>query len=311
MEYMNKTITHKHWIYMLLIPFWGIIAGACSENIEPYEPGDGQGAYVNFYHAMEAIRQGAAADSLYRDNMIYINDSIKGSMFNRVSSPRFEYSPQDDVSQYPLTITGSPYVNDYVSNWYMDRRVDVYWLPLMAGDYRFIFTSRDKTFLKEDVVPLAPKSLNTLYITESPETEDAYAIVNVPVEVTGVPGKTKVNVVNLSPDLGKISVSWVGAGNETSLMGENIGFGQYTRFAELDTADAAAGVFHIQVGKQGGGTLRSHSLPASPGGVYTVVLQGFSESAERRIKKSNDAYSTVNVSPNLRLTQRRLYWEGQ
>jgi len=90
MNNKTKQQSHKLWIYILLILVLEFIGGSCTESVEPILPADGNVAYINFYNAIEAIRQ-SRSSSLAYDNMIYINDSVHNEVFHNFpefSKPR-------------------------------------------------------------------------------------------------------------------------------------------------------------------------------------------------------------------------------
>ncbi len=276
---------------------------ACSEQFEPYVPGNGQEAYFNFYNASEAAYQGDHT----KGNMIYINDSVKTDLFP-YAYPQFSDN-RFDSRQFPKSVTST--VTFQNIPW--SGNSDVYWmgLPATEGPYRFIFTSVNKTYLEEISLSPAPKSFYCLYLTESPEANDAYTVVDVPVELEGVEGKVKIQVVNLSPDFGAVEVVLADDENnevETGLP-KALGFGQYSPYAEIDTANANKYGQLVCKFRQSGEEefLLTAVVEAVPGSNYTLVLKGFINETERYIKTSNEEYARVRVFPDPRVHTRRVY----
>ncbi|WP_257668715.1 hypothetical protein [Parapedobacter tibetensis] len=291
----------------------GMMAGlftACEENLTDALPANGNVAYVNFVNAGEAFLYGLD-DTLYRDNRLYITDSVNNAPFDKyngkVSYPAaFNYEPKLDIRQYPRHFTGVPGVVDN------SARGDVYWLPVHAGDYRFIFTSRDRTYLHTQNIPLSKQTYQVLYLVESPEADDAYTVVEVPIERKDrVEGHVTVQFVNLSPDAGEVEAYRVDAdGNELATATDTpLAFGEYSS-AELATAgtqDTYNGIL-IRFRRPGGEDVQSVAVPANNGAVYTVLLRGFAEQTERKIKKDNETTVSVTVLPDLRTSIRRVFY---
>lgn len=277
-----------------------ILLGACKKEIDTYIPGNGQEAYVNFYNSSEIIHQSSKIN-LAENNMIYINDSVKNEFFQReffqfsnlrLGNRQFPkmYSNWPDVWGGPGQIAGN----------------QVYWQPMPPADfYRFIFTSVNKVFLKEITTPLSPKSFTTLYMVESPESEDAYTIVKVPVEPKGVKGKVKIQVVNLATDWGPIDVVMMD-GKENVLntnLPQNLGFGKYSVYTELDTQDANEYKQLVLKIRQHGSenfTLIT-TIDAIPESTYTLVVKGFANETMRSIKTTNSENFRMQIVPNLRV----------
>ena len=277
---------------------------SCSENVADIIPGNGNDTYINFYNAIEAARQGLATDSLGYYNMIYVNDSVPNAVFKKF--PQFSDAGSDDKRQYPYHFTGTDYVTDIAGGF-----GDVFWMPIAEGKYKFIYTSRFKTFLKDTAVVLTRKTYTTQYITESPESNSAYTIVTVPVEPKAVQGKVRVQIVNLATDLGAIDVYQVDDNGKelTSTLPTNLSFGAYSPYAELDTAGANKNNKLVLKFRKNGESTASltTTVPAISGSTYTLLVQGFINETVRRIKKSNTGYISVDVMPDLRVNSRRMY----
>lgn len=302
-----KTIRVHHLLIGIVACCHMGIFTACEENYAPDVPGNGQEAYVNFYHAAEAVIQGAFPDgtSLLENNMVYINDSLENEHFPGRFPQFSRLAMRADGRQYPDDISAGRSL--------YSGGGEVFWLPLAPREtpHRFIFTSVNKVFLQETDLQLAPRSFTTLYLAESPETESSYTIVNVPVELEGIDGKVKLQVVNLSPDWGAIDAVLMDKdGNETdSALPLNVGFGEYGAYAEIDTAMAnKQHQLVVKFRKSGESSfLLSTAIETSSGSNYTLVIKGFVDAATRSVKIGDNQNLMVEVSPNLRVHKRRMY----
>lgn len=298
------------WTWLLLAPFRGLGAGlligiglaSCSESVDSIIPADGNIAYINFFNLSEVIRQ-STDYTLSHGNMVYVNDSVPNGNFKNF--PQFAEGNSDDVRAYPRHFTGTDVVVDYVSS-------GVYWMPIAADSYKFIFTSAGKVFLKDTTVTLAPDTYTTQYLVESPKADSAYTIVNVPVEPKAVEGKVRVQVVNLATDLGPVDVVQADdAGNEVaSDLPQNLGFGSYNaQYTELDVATAGSNNRLLLKFRKSGNSedLQTFALTATSGSTYTLVLRGFEKSAVRRMKIGENQYATEEITPALRVLSLRTY----
>lgn len=283
----------------------GTISG-CEKEITPYVPGHGEESYVNFYNAVEAIAQDES-QNLSIDNMIYINDSVK----NEYLQPAFSKftSTVKDGRQFPHTFTSNYLHNIWAGNIFSGN---VYWLPLPAQDfYRFIFTSANKSFLKDITLSIAPKSFTTLYLTESPHADNEYAIIAVPVSPVRKVGKVQIQVVNLATDWGNIdAVLTDRKGNEIpTALPSNLGFGKYSDFIEVDPTYADEyNQLVIKFRKHGESRFTlTTAISAIPGRAYSIVTKGFANEALRYIKKSDNQDVSVKIIPSLRVHNRIIY----
>lgn len=296
--------TKKSIIYITNCWLIGFVFSACTENFDSIVPSGGNDAYINFYNAMEVALQSTAADSLAFDNYIYVNDSVPGAQFKNF--PQFSQSFTDDGRQYPSQFTGVPLVTDIAGG-----SGGVYWMPVIADTYKFIFTSRNKVFLKDTTITLTPKTYTVQYITESPVSDSAYTIVTAPVELKGTKGKTRVQVVNLATDWGPIDVYQVDTDDNEMATGlpQNLSFGKHGDYAELDVKSANNyNKLVLKFRKHGEtGARVTVSLPALSGSSYTLVVQGFTGEAKRYIKKNNTGYLAIDIAPNPRVNIRRVF----
>lgn len=287
---------------------------SCEENMEPALPADGEIAYVNFVNLGEAFLYGVN-DTLYRDNRLYINDSINNPPYDKYNN-RSRYpivfttegiSKPELIRQYPTTVTGISSVQDNSGGG------GVHFLPMHAGDYRFIYTSRDRTYLHTANETLQKNSYNMLYLVESPDTDAAYTVISVAVEMKErIKDKVTVLFVNLSPDAGEVEAYRVdAAGNEIAAdLPAPLSFGHYAP-AELSlegTEDTHNSILLRFRHPGAGDELQAVAVPAEKGAVYTLLLRGFTQLTERKIKKDNENYAEVTIFSDLRCTLRRVFY---
>lgn len=292
---MRKKMNSMYWMAGLLL-----CLAACQK--EEVITGNGRDTYINFYNASEVLQQYGAYSG---ENLIIINDTLPG-----VKQPRF--SASDDFRQFPSHFTGSELVVDVIYPPAGATYNVVYWMPLIADASRFIYTSVNKTYLRDTVLNLLPKTFTTQYLVESPEADDAYRILTVPVERKGTSGKVRIQMLNLSPDLGPLEVFQTDQdGNRVNTnLPTGLSFGQYSPYAELDTAGASAtfGRLTLKFSKSGSDEVfLSQAIDAISNSSYIIVFQGFEQETSRRIKISNHQYEQVTVAPNLRVNVRRVY----
>lgn len=283
---------------------------SCSENIEPDLPVDGNIAYVNFVNLGEAFLYGTA-DTLYRNNRLYINDSINNIPFNnynnKVSYPIvFNYESALDIREYPTSVTNISGVVDNASG-----GGGIYWLPVEARDYRFIFTSRDRTYLQTEQKALDKQSYHVLYLAENIESDSTYSIIDVPIQrLDKLEGSTTVQFVNLSPDAGEVEAYRVDSeGKEILTATKPLSFGEYqsTELTISGTENTYNNIL-LRFRIAGGTDLTSFAVPANNSAVYTVLLRGFNQPAIRKIKKNNNTYTKVNIMSDLRTSVRRVFY---
>lgn len=264
-------------------------------------PGNGQEAYVNFYNASEVLQQNM---SFSMNNQIIINDSLPGQV-------QPEFSPTDDFRQFPRHLTGSAVIDAVYPPAGLTYDV-VYWMALTSNQYRFRYTSVNKTAITDTAVNLQPKSFTAQYLVESPQAENAYRMLNVPVERKGVPGKVRLQVINLSPDFGPLEVYRADQdGNRvSSQLPTALATDSYSSYVEVDTTGAAKTYNKILLKFCKSGTsevVLTKAVDAISNSCYSIVFQGFERSTQRRLKTGNGDFETVTVSPNLRVNIRRTF----
>ncbi|WP_217220428.1 DUF4397 domain-containing protein [Mucilaginibacter paludis] len=283
---------------------------SCKKDFQATVPGDGRGSYINFYNASEAlIQSGNGTTFLTQENRVYINDSISRSPFFQYPVFSTAYSDRE----FPLNANGSNsfQISDEITVPSDANYSLVYWLPILSGRYKFIFTSGNKVYLKDTTVSLEPKTFAAQYLVEGPESDMAYRIVTTPVKEEQEKGKTTLQVVNLSPDVGKIDVWRAGENGKritTDLPGA-LAFGEYyTSHADTTGASATNGRLYLNVSPSGSNqVLLTVAVPAVSESSFIVQVQGFIRQANRRIKSSNTDYATISIKPNFRIKLRRLY----
>ena len=306
---MKKINNRKILFYCLLTGAITILFSACKEDMDAVLPAGGNIAYVNFVNAAEVFLYGQK-DTLQWYNNLYINDSINNPPFDNYNGNAnypFEFSTEAKLAirQCPGSFTANPYVTG-------GGNADVYWLPLEGGDYHFIYTSKNKTYLYTAEENLKKDTYQVLYLVESPETDSSYTVVNVPVEhKERVEGRVMVQLVNLSPDAGEVEVYRVDAnGNEMVTATTNaLTFGQYAsaEFSTEGTKDSYNSIL-LRFRTPGGSDRQSIAVPSNSGAVYTVLLRGFTQQTERRVKKDNQTMASVTVLPDLRCSIRRVFY---
>lgn len=294
--------------YLFLLPILAITA--CTEDYSDANQNSDEVAYVNFYNAIEASRFDQNLQ-LGVDNMIYINDSVPSAIFPKY--PRFSQTVTDDGRQFPAHFTGSETVIDNGGGVPIGVNYrKVYWMPIARGSYDFIYTSKDKVYLERKSSVLESKSYYAQYVVESPAADSLYTVVETNVPREGKKGVVRVQVVNLSPDLGPVNIYRTDNNNVTlpSDLPQGYTFGQ-TGVYDLSTEGTENTFDKIFIKFQRPGDaspIQSVAVPADSGAVYTIVLQGFTQQAQRKIKIANDAYATVTVVPDLRVNVRRMFF---
>lgn len=303
---VNLWIRNHFFMGILAFLHMGMFLTSCEENISDALPADGNIAYVNFANLGEALLY----DTLYLNNYVYINDSVNNPPFNNynvINNPAvFTYAPTLDIREYPTQMS-------HVGTGAGDNNSGsgIYWLPVEAGDYRFIFTSRDRTYLIAENKTLDKQTYHTLYLAESAVTDSSYAIVDVPIQrIDKLEGSATVQFVNLSPDAGEVEVYRVDAGgNEILTATEPLAFGQYQSAAlAIEGTENTYNSILLRFRAAEGGDLVSFAVPANEGAVYTVLLRGFAQQTMRKIKKDNYSYAEVNIMPDLRASVRRVFY---
>lgn len=284
--------------------------------------GNGTEAYVNFYNASEVLRQGRfdlpvpvggiTNFGLSEQNMVYVNDSIPRpplfGIHSNNSWPSFAQG-SDDMRQYPRYITGTISVIDDIGR----AGNNVYWLPLASGFYRFIYTAVYKNYLVREGVQLDPKTYTTQYLAEDPANDSAYRVVSMPAHPYAAAGKVRLQAVHLSPDAGAVDVYRMDKdGNrQGDAIVRNLAFGHHNDYADIDTTGASATYGNIVLGFYKAGTatrLYSVGVPATSGASFITVIQGFANTATRRIVVNAHGYTTVTwqVTPDFRVNVRRV-----
>lgn len=277
-----------------------LLFAACKKNA--VIPGNGQETYINFYNASEVLQQNS---SLSMSNQIIVNDSLKGQR-----QPQF--SSTDDFRQFPRHLTGAEIVVDII---YPPAGLNydvVYWMPFMAENYRFSYTSVNKTAIADTMVSLQTKAFTTQYLVESPAADNAYRVLTIPVERKGTSGKVRVQLINLSPDFGALEVyrSDQDGNRVSSQLPSALAQDTHSPYIELDTVGISKtyNKLILKFCKSGSSeVVLTKAVDAIPNSSYSVVFQGFEKATSRRIKINATDYRRVTVSPNLRVNVRRIF----
>ena len=288
---------------------WSLVMlglSSCDSDIDPLVTDDDV-AYVNFYNAAEALTVNV---SLRTDNMVYINDSVRTEIF---SYPSFD-AGKTDKRQYPEYFQPhSPVVPPGIGY------DPVLWLPMQAGEYKFIYTSGAKEFLKDTTCLLNGKgAFHTFYLTESPEADNSYKIVVVPENPPLNTGRVNLRVVHLGTDAGELSFKRITAqGAEEQGLPQKVPFGTYSEHVAIDTAGVALTQNKIPIrvfrnnlnGEQE--EVMTVLVPPVLNSTFTLLVQGFLNSTSRRIQTGRNldntpAYTRVTVPSNFRVHVRRL-----
>lgn len=307
---MKNTISY---IFLPLLTLF--IFSGCKKDVQPIVPGDGNEGYVNFVNASEAIlQQYNGGKTLSVSNMVFINDSVAHTPFQHYPQFRDNILSTSEIRQFPADVVSADvksYIPDPIREYSYPYGL-TFWMPIASAQYRFIFTSLNRYYLKDTTVNVQPKVSTTYYLVESPASPDAYRIVDIPAIGPGSPGKMRLQLVNLSPDLlSGINFEQTDKSGRagTALLPKDLAFGAHAE-VEIDTASASGNfnqVFLRIKQHNTGQTLFTASIPAVPESSFFVVIQGFTQQTTRRVRISNTEFATIPVYANLRVTLRRIY----
>lgn len=306
-----------HWLCLIVAAIW---LTSCSK--QDLVVGNGTEAYINFYNASEVLKQGIAdmpvpvggSTKFYfsAENMIYINDSATSPLQygGRNNFTMLQFARGfDDRKQFPISYTGAPNVVDDVARTYDN----VFWMPIAAGHYRFIYTSAFKNYLVDSFVELHPKTYTTQYLTEDPATDSSYRIVTVPAYLYAQAGKVRVQAVHLSPDQGAVDIYRMDKdGNrQGNALVADLQFGRHNDYIDVDTAGSSATYGNIVLGfyhADSDEKLYSVSVTAQSGASFVAVMQGFVNATARRIIINAHGFTTApwSVTPDFRINIRRV-----
>lgn len=275
------------------------IAFGCNKQVAPLLPGPPD-AQINCYNASEVfmisnIRPGP------RGNGVFIDDT---SSFP--NSFLTYFSAAGDALQ-----TAEPMINSGVDPTGYQR---ISFHRLAAGNHSFYFTGIDRYILTDTTITMSSGSKTLLYLSESPETDDAYRILSVPEDWTGKEGKVRVRFVDLNPDAGTLKCYQANKSDQPVFT--QLNYGEATPYIVLDTTSTAQrrNQFDLRLftGKDTANVLISAGVPAIPGASFIVVIQGFAHPANRRIQlrtgpDGRPVDTSVAIKPNLRVNLRRTY----
>ena len=297
-----------HLIFLSAIVGLGLCS-ACKKQTD-YSPNDGQVGYINFYNAADGLIQNGVISGFHR---IYINDSISKDRI-----PEFQSS--DSFRQYPQTPTGSSLISDGPTLPNDVTYTRVYWLPLSSENYHFLYTSISADgLIKKDIfrgaAAIKTDSFTLQYLIEDVKADTAYQVINVPVERNGTPGKVRIQILNMSPDLGPLQVYREDANGNMMSDGlpSSLASADYSNYVDIDTTGSYKdlGQLLLKFRRTGSSNvLFTTSFPAISKSFFSVVVQGFASKTNRRIKSiqsNSTGFVPVTVDPNLRVNVRRVY----
>lgn len=301
----------KHWKYLLWIIIGGCFLYSCDEKVGDMLPADGNIAYVNFVNSGEGFLY-SGNENLQQGNCLFINDSISNPPFDNYNN-RVNY-----LFTFDGDLNNSSYIRRLPLSYYSltgdgdNGAGDVYWMGIKAGSYKFIYTSKNKTYLQYIEATLEKESYNMYYLTESPESDSAYSIVHATIERRNrKEGTVGLQIIHLSPDAGTVNVVRVNPEGSTinSSLPQNLSFGQnaYTELPIDNTKNTYERLLLRFIKANGNENLLSVSIPAESGAVYTLMFRGFLQQTARRVKKDNNNYTKVMVMPDLRASVRRVF----
>ncbi len=286
--------------YTISIILIQVLATGCKKT--DVVPGNGEEAYVNFYNASEVQQQNI---SLALKNYVVLDQ-----LYTRNGMGQF--SADGDNRQFPYTQGIAEATPDNLSLPTGITYSNVYWLPIQSGNHHFIYTS-DSTYvaLKNITETYQPQTFNAQYLVESPAADSLYNIFSFPVQRAGTPGKVRVQIVHLSPDLGSIEVYRADStGNPVATnLPNTLSYGQASSFIELDTAGSAhtKQLILLKFLKNGSNDVAiTSSIPAVSNSSFIVALQGFEQTTTRKVKMRG-GYQSVTVNSNLRINLRRVF----
>lgn len=265
-------------------------------------PGNGQEAYLNFYNASEVQQQNIA---LALSNHVVID---KQYTINGMGA----FGADGDNRQFPHTPGIAQMTPDNLNLPIGITYNHVFWLPMMSGSHHLAYTSDDRKITLQAITEtLQPKAFNMQYFVESPVADSLYNIFSFPVQQAGTPGKVRVQIVHLSPDLGPIEVYRADEnGNKVDTdLPNTLVYGQGSSSIEIDTVGSSKTkqLILLKFLKKGSSDIAlTSSIPAVSNSSFIVVLRGFEQSTVRKIKMKS-GYQTVTVNSNIRTNLRRIF----
>lgn len=289
----------KQSIFISLIVM--LILSACKKEITPLEAGviNSPSAALNFYSASDLQY------NLGSNRYVFIDRAVDTASLNP-AVPYFSNINPIDLQEYPI------------SNLTYDAYNFISYVRITAGNHHIVFTDGNRETIKDTVLNLADTSYTSLYLTDAGHNGEpaSYRLLASPEEHKGVPGRVRMRVVNLSPDVGSISCYLQNA-NGTILFSplpQQLAFGTASPYLELDTAGAYRGKLNLQIiaDKDPLHSFLFTQITANPGHSYVVIIKGFYQPTTRLVPtgKNPDGsikYQAVAISPNLRVNIRQSY----
>lgn len=301
---MKKRTVFKypHVQVMAIITLMGMLI-SCEKEITPLIDTEQQ-AFVNFFDASEVLRK-----SKFSASPIYINDSIPHAPF-QLAFPYFDTNEGERF--YPFSVYSHRSVPNYVVN--PDYRIydPVYWLPMDQDNYKFIFSSWEKVFVKDTTLHLPSQQFTSVYISDDPAVDGEFKVLALSEEHRRTEGKVRVRFIHLSSDAGKIKVSRRDATGAEIHEDLSTGLtnGEVTEYLEIDTVGTSATNNNILLtfydAENPDKILYVKALPAIPGSSFVAVILGNREATTRKLKSIGTTYETVEIDPNFRVSLRRI-----
>lgn len=264
-------------------------------------------AFINFFDASEVF------SVIGRDNYIYINDSITKGIY-RNGFPKFE----EVTATYPKNRTFPrrsfmhPHNTIFVHNAHQDMYDNIYWFPMQQGEYKFIFSTDEKVFVKDTTLKLEPKRHYTLYLLDDPKKDGEFNIISFPEDTKNTEGKIRLRVLHLSPDIGGIRL--IRKDIDGSIIKENfpevLNYKDVTDYIDIDTTGSYKTngriLLAITDAKNPEQMYKMQLLPPEPGGNYILLLKGHKSSTTRKLLNNDGTYKSVTINPRIRTLLRRL-----
>jgi hypothetical protein len=272
---------------------------SCNKQVVPLLPGMPD-AQINCYNASEVLMIPNIRHEP-RGNGVFIDDtsSFPGSFLTYFSAIGDALQTGEQMINPGIEPTGYQLMSFH---------------RLAAGNHSFYFTGIDSHVLADTTIAMFSGSRTLLYLSESPEADDAYRILSVPEDWTGVEGKVRIRFVNLNPDAGTLKCYQTN--NSGQPLFTQLNYGEATPYILMDTAGTAQSrshfVLRIFTGNDTAQVLISASVPAIVGASFVAVIQGFSRVVTRRIRLRTDSNgrlvdSLVSIQPKLRVNLRRTF----
>ncbi|RPD39925.1 DUF4397 domain-containing protein [Chitinophaga barathri] len=221
---------------------------ACKREIDP--PAFPADARINFFNAAHYPTPYIAVDA---SDAAHFQHPAVLDFFGRQS--------------YPISLYGGEV-----------KQGAIVYMSLPAGAHQFYFADTGKVLRTEKELDMQAGSYTALYLTDSLLHYDVIAVAANPFEQH--PGKIKIRIINLVPDLLLNAKMVAGDGSQYSNgLPREIPYKTITSYFEPDTSQALNGSFFFRFYHQdANGEVLVGTAPAvkaTPGRAYTVVVQGY------------------------------------